>query len=206
MTLHLSPSGRTCGGMTENSDSPGGYESGGEGPQLVSNWKTGHRLAMAACVKDPELTGAHLAGKEDPVTPTTRSTNNRKDDSSSGEVRDQVARLMRLKGLLLDEVAKAKAEAAEHNSSEESARSRTSRKERTADAASRARSLKVKEPDQASDVPNPRARSMEEPAGPSWDATSKADPSQGTVREKAQVFENVAVLLKPVLKLSLIHI
>ena len=108
MTLHLSPSGRTCGGKTDNSDSPGGYESEGVGPQLVSNWKTGHRLAMAACVKDPVLTGAPLAGKEDPVTPATRSTNNRKDDSSSGEARDQVARLLHLKGLLLHEVAKAR--------------------------------------------------------------------------------------------------
>ena len=165
MTLHLSPSGRTCGGMTDNSDSPGGYESESGGPQLVSNWKTGHRLAMAACVEDPVLNGAPLAGKEDSVTPTTRSTIYRKDDSSSGEARD-IQRLEHLKEIMLREwVAKAKTEAAEHSSGD-STRSRTSRRERTADAASHARSLKVKEPDQASDVPNVKARLMEEPAGP----------------------------------------
>ena len=100
---------------------------------------------------------------------------------------------------MLREVAKAQVEAAEHNSSGDSTRSRTSRRERNAEATVHARSLKEKKPDQASDVPNVKARSMEVPAGPSSDATSKADPSHGTVREKAQVFENVAVLLKPVL-------
>ena len=58
---------------------------------------------MAACVKDPELTGALRAGKGDPVTPTTRSTNNQKDESSSGEVRDEVVRLERLKMTMLRE-------------------------------------------------------------------------------------------------------
>ena len=68
---------------------------------------------MAACVKDPVLTGAPLAGKEDPVTPTTRSTIQRKDDSSSGEAKD-IQRLEYLKEIMLREwVAKAKAEATE---------------------------------------------------------------------------------------------
>ena len=40
---------------------------------------------MAACAKGPVLNGAPLGSKEDPVTPTTRSTIHRKDDSSSGE-------------------------------------------------------------------------------------------------------------------------
>ena len=35
---------------------------------------------MAACVKDPVLNGAPLAGKEDPVTPTTRRTIPRKEE------------------------------------------------------------------------------------------------------------------------------
>ena len=199
MTLQLnSPSGRTCGRITDNSDSPGGCESEGGGPQLISNWKIGHGIAMAACVKDPVLTGASLAGKENPVTPTTRRTSHHVDDSSSGEMKD-ILRVERLKEMMLREVEKAKAEATEHNSSGDSGRSRTSRRERTAEATLHARNLKDKKPDQASDVPNVRARSMEVPAGPSWDATSKADPSQGTVREKAQVFETVAILQKPVL-------
>ena len=88
---------------------------------------------------------------------------------------------------------------APEHSSGDSTRSRTSRRERTADAALHARSLKAKEPELADDVPNVKARSMEVPAGPSGDATSKADPSQGTVREKAQVFEKAAELQKPVL-------
>ena len=200
MTLHLSPTGRTCGGLTENSDSPGGYETEGEGPQLYSNWKNGHRFAMAACVKDPALTGALLAGKGDPVTPTTRSTNNRKDESSSGEVRDEVVRLERLKMTMLREFVEKSKNEAKELSSGESLRSRTSRRERTAEAATHARSLKVTEPSQAGDVPKaPEARSMEESARPSGDEASKADPSQGTVREKAQVFEKAAELQKPVL-------
>jgi hypothetical protein len=139
---------------------------------------------MAACVKDPVLTGASLAGKEDPVTPATRSTNHLKDDSSSGETKD-IIRLEHLKEIMLREVAKAQVEAAEHNSSGDSTRSRTSRRERNAEATTHARSLKEKKPDQASNVPNVRARSMEVPAGPLRDATSKADPSHGTVRQKA---------------------
>ena len=186
--------------MTDNSDSPGGYESEGVGPQLVSNWKTGHRLAMAACVKDPELTGALLAGKGDPVTPTTRSTNNRKDESSSGEVRDEVVRLERLKMTMLRAFVEKSKNEAKEPSSGESMRSRTSRRERTAEAATHARSLKLNQPSQAGDVPKaPEARSMEESARPSGDEASKADPSQGTVREKAQVFEKAAELQKPVL-------
>ena len=198
MTLHLSPSGRTCGRITDNSDSPGGCESEGDGPQLISNWKIGHGIAMAACVKDPVLTGASLAGKEDPVTPTTRRTNHQVDDSSSGETKD-ILRMEHLREIMLREVEKAKAEATEHNSSGDSTRSRTSRRERNAEATLHARSLKDKKPDQASDVPNVRVRSMEVPAGPLRDATSKADPSHGTVREKAQVFEIIATSLKPVL-------
>ena len=103
MTLILSPSGRTCGGKTDSShDSPGGYESDSVGKLLVSNWKTGHGPAMAACAKGPVLNGASLAGKEDPVTPTTRSTIHRKDDSSSGEAKD-IERLEHLKELMLRE-------------------------------------------------------------------------------------------------------
>ena len=158
MTLHLSPSGRTCGRITDNSDSPGGCESEGDGPQLISNWKIGHGIAMAACVKDPVLTGASLAGKEDPVTPTTRSTNHLKDESSSGETKD-ILRLEHLKEIMLREWV-AKRMVPEHSSGD-STRSRTSRRERTADAALHARSLKEKKPDQASDVPNVRVRSME---------------------------------------------
>ena len=185
MTLHLnSPSGRTCGGRTDNSDSPGGCESEGDGPQLISNWKIGHGIAMAACVKDPVLTGASLAGKENPVTPTTRRTSHHVDDSSSGEMKD-ILRVERLKEMMLREVEKAKAEATEHNSSGDSGRSRTSRRERTAEATLHARNLKDKKPDQASNVPNVKVRSMEVPAGPLRDATSKVDPSHGTVREKA---------------------
>ena len=58
---------------------------------------------MAACVKDPVLTGASLAGKENPVTPTTRRTSHQVDDSSSGEMKD-ILRVERLKEMMLREV------------------------------------------------------------------------------------------------------
>jgi len=68
-----------------------------------------------------------------------------------------------------------------------------------AEAATTTRSLKARQPEPADDVPNVKACSIEKSAGASWGATSKADPSRGSVKEKAQVFEVVAALQKPVL-------